>query len=66
MKRAVVFSKRPRPSEAERQIAAAKAPEAANDEKKWRWDRVALFLMGLLVAVLAYEVRDASTLPKPS
>lgn len=66
MKRAVVFSKRPRPNEAERHIAADEAPQAASAEKKWRWDRVAMFLMGLLVAVLAYEVREAWTPAQPA
>jgi S1-C subfamily serine protease len=66
MKRAVVFSKRSRPSEAERHIAKAEAPQAASAEKKWRWDRVAIFLTGLLVAVLAYEVREAWTPAQPA
>ncbi len=65
MKRAVVFSKRPRSSEAERHIATDEAPQAASAEKKWRWDRVAMFLMGLLVAVLAFEVREAWSPAKP-
>lgn len=65
MKRAVVYSKRPRQAEAEQKLHDPPAAQRRGAARPLRWDWVAVFLLGLTLTVLAYEVRHAMSPGKP-